>query len=709
MKMRLFSLAAFLAASLSARALTLPPGFSEETIPGTWSGIAGVMSGPNAGASKQRLYVWEAYGKVWIVEDGVKLATPLIDIGPEIGAEISLLGFTLDPSFATNGYIYLLYTVDRAVLLGSAATGRAPTIGRVTRYTCRAPDGFRTVDPASRKVLIGETASTGIPVVDRSHTMGSLQFAADGALLVSTGDGASGEGVDGGPSAAGYQAVADGIITSALNIGAFRSLSLDAMSGKILRINAATGDGVAGNPFYVPGSPRAARSRVWAYGLRNPFRFAIQPGSGSLNPADARPGTLVIGNAGWNTEDSLMVCTSGGKNFGWPRYEGFHATPGYTDLPVPAGLSADQRTPPVAGWTAEHAEVRGPSGVLPMGSPGFSVAGPDFSGKASIGGVFLNHPSWPYPWRGEYLHMDWGSDDPSSGWVRRFTSVASGFTTAVEPFGSGWQHVSHLSFDIVSGDLLAVIWPDTIKRIRPSSSPGFRADYYSGTSFDQFAFTRVETRIDQNWGTAGPGSGLTDSFSVRWTGYIRPSYTESYRLITDSDDGVRLYLNGQLVLDRWNAAPGTQWQQQTEPLPLTAGQLYEVRMEYRELTGQALAYLYWKSARQSQEPVTAVAFTPVIPSGLQTALDNLPAIGASFRADEQHIGGITLHWTAPEAAFYYLHPQVSADLVTWQAANVQQRFTEAVSSQPGFTRYSTHILLPAGARRYFFRLEAGER
>ena len=109
------------------------------------------------------------------------------------------VGFALDPAFRVNGYIYLLYAVDRHYLLYFGTPSYNPnaneynnaTIGRLTRYTCRASDSFRSVDPASRFILIGATKDTGFPLCSDTHGVGSLVFGEDGTLVVSCGDGAS--------------------------------------------------------------------------------------------------------------------------------------------------------------------------------------------------------------------------------------------------------------------------------------------------------------------------------------------------------------------------------------------------------------------------------------------------------------------------------------------------------------------------------------
>ena len=187
----------------------------------------------------------------------MRLAAPLLDISDEVAGyrDHGMLGFALDPNFATNGHFYVMYVVDRHHLdfFGTGSYNPAtndyfkPTIGRITRYTANLADDRRTADPASRLVLVGETKSTGFPVLHESHSIGTLFFGADGTLLATCGDGASYNAMDNGHQAGGAYGdagVTDGIITAAENIGAFRVQLLDSHSGKMIRIDPATGNGV---------------------------------------------------------------------------------------------------------------------------------------------------------------------------------------------------------------------------------------------------------------------------------------------------------------------------------------------------------------------------------------------------------------------------------------------------------------------------------
>jgi hypothetical protein len=280
----------------------------------------------------------------------------MLDISEEVGAweDHGMLGFALDPNFRANGYIYLLYVVDRYYLLNFGSPNYNPnsnayfdaTIGRITRYTCRSSDDFNSVDLSSRLILLGETRQTGIPIVSDTHGVGSLVFGEDGTLLVSVGDGASANAFpdNGGAQTVSYapQALSDGIIRAKEDVGSFRSQLVDCLNGKILRLDPATGNGLPSNPYYDPANPRAPRSRVWAMGFRNPCRMTLKPNTGSHFPPDGNPGVIYVGNVGWNTWESIKIVTGPRMNFGWPIFEGLSVEPTYGGV---AGTTYNQDAP----------------------------------------------------------------------------------------------------------------------------------------------------------------------------------------------------------------------------------------------------------------------------------------------------------------------------------------------------------------------------
>ncbi len=327
------------------------------TVPATWP-VTNLGSGwdmpVGVAFSKdgQKLFVWEKGGKLYVCNRNAttqlydKQTTPVLDISAEVGNwnDMGMLGFALDPAFETNGLIYLSYIVDRHYLLyygtpqydpppGDNASAQKATIGRITRYQTVNNGGIITANLASRTILLGETISTGIPILYDSHGVGTLLFAADGTLIASCGDAASYAAYDAGSVSHTYyvQALADGIIRPNENVGSFRSQMLTSLSGKILRLNPANGDGVPSNPFYDPAQPRSAKSRVYAFGLRNPFRITIRPGTGSTNPASGDIGEIYVADVGMGTWEELTVIKEPGTNCGWPFFEGHAAMSQFQD------------------------------------------------------------------------------------------------------------------------------------------------------------------------------------------------------------------------------------------------------------------------------------------------------------------------------------------------------------------------------------------
>lgn len=471
-------------------AQSLPPNFSDVLVMGGWVEPVGATWDANG-----RLYVWEKRGLVWIVENGARLPNPLLNISDEVGnwRDHGFLGFALDPDFLTNGRIYGMYTVDRHHLMNhgtanyNANTNEyyAATIMRITRWTAIGP-AFNTVDYGSRTVLLGETRQTGVPLLHESHSTGSLMFGADGTLLATVGDGASYNLVDAGSSADTYwaQALADGIIRPAENVGAFRSQLLNCFNGKLLRMDPNTGDGLPSNPWFDPANSRSPRSRVFAMGLRNPYRATIKPNSGSTNPADGNPGAIYIGDVQWGTWEDLNVCTEGGMNFGWPLFEGLTPHTGYMnaltanlDVPNPLydGVNCTlqhlrfqdllkQDTPvhlnghpnpcnpavqipnaipkhfharPVVDWLhGNQSRCGGFSGstaiTYDLDAAGSPVTGPRFGGNCAIGGPWMAGQNMPAGYQNSTFHGDY-----AAGWIRRFMFDSQNRPVSVHDFATG--------------------------------------------------------------------------------------------------------------------------------------------------------------------------------------------------------------------------------------------------------------------------------
>ncbi len=480
-----------------------PPNFEAAPLAASWVQPVGLTF-----AADGRMLVWEKAGRVWTVENGVKAATPLLDLSQEVGdwRDYGLLGFALDPHFLMNGHFYVAYVVDWHHLEFFGTPQYSPsanqyfrdTIGRVVRYTANAADGFRSVDPLSRTVLIGESKSTGIPIAHQSHGVGALLFGEDGSLLLSTGDAASYGEVDIGQAVAGSSntALAEGILKPKEAIGAWRSQLVDSLSGKLLRFNPANGDGLPDNPFFDPQAPRAPRSRVWALGLRNPFRMARLPG-GHGGHGGGHPGPIAIGDVGWNLREEFSLCEHAGSNFGWPLFEGLALQPDYaptsvlnldapnplagagcashfrfqdllvqdtlatpswpnpcdTQQQVPAGLPRFEHERPWLeyghGGLANAPTFSGSNAaIVRIDDPLSPVQGAQFDGDCTGALAWCASTNYPAPWRNTLFIADF-----VRGWLRSVEFDALLRPQVVRQFGSGGGAVVALAAHPQSGDL----------------------------------------------------------------------------------------------------------------------------------------------------------------------------------------------------------------------------------------------------------------
>lgn len=390
-------------------ARALPGGFSSELVVGGLHYPTTFAHLPDG-----RILVAEKAGVVRLIKDGVLLPTPFLDVSARVNNhhDRGLLGLTVDPAFAQNGYVYLLYTYD-----DDATDDEAPKTARLARYTAVGD----AASPDSELVLVG-TAVAGsckdlppgsdcIPSDSASHSVGNVRFAPDGTLFVSLGDGAR------------FDAVDD---------DALRAQDLDSLAGKVLRVSR-TGAGVPSNPFW-NGNAQANRSKVWALGLRNPYRFNLRPGTG----------TPYVGDVGWNDVEEINVATPG-ANFGWPCYEGPGRQRGYEPKAVCQALYARGPSavrPPLYSWT--HAE-----------------------GQTSTGGAFILDPAFPEAWRGAYFFADYTqqwiralrvdeSDQLVPGSVTTFATEAGG----VVDLSSGPDSQLYV-VDILAGELRRIRYPAT--------------------------------------------------------------------------------------------------------------------------------------------------------------------------------------------------------------------------------------------------------
>jgi len=167
---------------------------------------------------------------------------------------------------------------------------------------------------------------------------------------------------------------------------------------------------------------------------------------------------------------------------------------------------------------------------------------------------------------------------------------------------------------------------------------GVQAQYFRGIELAGTPLlTRTEPAIDHSWGSGEVAGGLTDQVSARWTADFQAPFTETYQLITTTDDGVRLWLDGRRIIDHWTNHGSTD---DTAKVDLIAGQFYLLQMEWYENTGSALATLSWQSPSIARH---------VIPGGpLQLPMRAVNPYPAHAAQDVPQT--LTLRWSAGEEA-----------------------------------------------------------
>jgi hypothetical protein len=140
-----------------------------------------------------------------------------------------------------------------------------------------------------------------------------------------------------------------------------------------------------------------------------------------------------------------------------------------------------------------------------------------------------------------------------------------------------------------------------------ASGTGLLGQYYTNSSTTytnsknfnptNLFLTRIDPVIDFNWSNGMSPNLSNGLYTVRWTGQVQPQFSETYFFDVNSDDGCRLWVNDQLLIDKWQAQGATDW---TNSIALQAGARYDLRLEYLQAGGAAQAHLYWYSPSQSK-------------------------------------------------------------------------------------------------------------
>ncbi|ABN51554.1 MAG TPA: hypothetical protein DEF39_02150 [Hungateiclostridium thermocellum] len=150
--------------------------------------------------------------------------------------------------------------------------------------------------------------------------------------------------------------------------------------------------------------------------------------------------------------------------------------------------------------------------------------------------------------------------------------------------------------------------PTPAPTVRNGTGSGLRGEYYNNMDFSRFQFVRIDPCIDFDWGEGTPDQSIgKDTYSVRWTGKVEPRYSETYTFYTVTDDGVRLWVDGVLLIDKWKSQSATE---HSEQIYLEAGKKYDIKMEYYQHVRAASAKLMWSSKSQQKEIIPSSQLYP---------------------------------------------------------------------------------------------------
>jgi glucan endo-1,3-alpha-glucosidase len=205
-------------------------------------------------------------------------------------------------------------------------------------------------------------------------------------------------------------------------------------------------------------------------------------------------------------------------------------------------------------------------------------------------------------------------DNAGTVWSSTYSSLAAGASMNLTANGSA---SGVITWPATPGNHTIEAFADDVNRIAESNESnnklgksmfvptapgtGLAGQYFDNMDFTNPKLSRTDTVINFNWGSGSPVSTMgPDQFSVRWTGQVQPKYSETYTFYTNSDDGVRLWVNGQQIINNWtDHAPTVN----KGTISLVAGQKYDIKMEFYENGGGAIAGLSWSSISQGKQVI----------------------------------------------------------------------------------------------------------
>jgi hypothetical protein len=281
----------------------------------------------------------------------------------------------------------------------------------------------------------------------------------------------------------------------------------------------------------------------------------------------------------------------------------------------------------VIAWTSDSQDGSGNGVYAQRFTAAGAKTGGEFRANATTAGS-QQFPSVAVDDDGTFA-LGWQSDaQDGSGWgvyAREYTAAgaAAGSEFRVNTTTAGAQQ--NVAVAMAGGGNMVAAWSGAGAGdadgvfLQQYTAGGLRGTYFDNPDFTGPRVTRVDPTINFNWGSGAPDPSIAaDTFSVRWTGEIRPQFGETYTFFTTSDDGVRLWVDGVLVVDNWTIHASIE---DSGTIALAAGQWYSIVMELYENTGVAVAQLDWSSASQARQvvPQTNLRPTNIAPAAADDA------------------------------------------------------------------------------------------
>ncbi len=159
-----------------------------------------------------------------------------------------------------------------------------------------------------------------------------------------------------------------------------------------------------------------------------------------------------------------------------------------------------------------------------------------------------------------------------------------------------------------------------------NAKPGLLGVYFDGTHLNNFSIktSRLDTAVNLNANPSGTSLSNLSQYSVRWSGYVKPLYSQAYTFYVNTDEKVRLWIDGELVIDQWNGNVSREYA--SSPVSLVAGQAYSIRLDYANSSGTGKAVLAWSSASQAKGVVSSSQLLSAIPLDRTNGVDLLEGV-----------------------------------------------------------------------------------